>query len=183
MINTQLNFFEEEIIQIKEKPPTILKQEDYVDLKDVCQEFNLLTPMLSYRLYKTGSTHFWGEIDNTGLFEGNDFPFLQNMDTGKIIQMNLPMTYPMFPYFSVKKTVHNVYAHRLIAMAFIQNPNPDHNKVVNHINYNSCDYRASNLEWTTMKENCVGPKKEASKSLEEKYDNIIEGILKKMGRI
>ena len=42
--------------------------------------------------------------------------------------------------------------HRLVASAFI--PNPDNLPVVDHCNRCKTDNRASNLRWTTQKENC-----------------------------
>ncbi len=42
--------------------------------------------------------------------------------------------------------------HRLVAMAFI--PNPDNKPVVDHINRNRADNRVENLQWVTTQENC-----------------------------
>ena len=46
-----------------------------------------------------------------------------------------------------------VRVHRLVAILFVENPNPQLYNEVNHIDRNRANPRADNLEWTTHEEN------------------------------
>lgn len=55
-----------------------------------------------------------------------------------------------------KNSKHNRFlVHRLVALAFI--PNPDNKPNIDHINTIKDDNRADNLRWTTQKENVNNP--------------------------
>lgn len=59
-----------------------------------------------------------------------------------------PVVYLSKPYISKS---HRLHIHRLVASAFIANP--ENKRVVDHINNNRCDNSVSNLRWCTHQEN------------------------------
>jgi len=80
-----------------------------------------------------------------------------------------------------KKVIKRVSVHRLIALAFI--PNPENKPCVNHINGNKKDYRIENLEWCTYAENAmhasrmgllVAPRGEKQKTSKLTNEQVVE---------
>ena len=74
-------------------------------------------------------------------------------------------------HISVKRIDHILSVHRLVAETFCLNDDPQHKKVVDHINAIRDDNRACNLHWVTTAGNCQNPiyLKKLSKDKKKEY--------------
>ena len=92
----------------------------------------------------------WKPIKNyEQLYEISNYGSVRSLYTGKIMKSRIGRDgYIRIP---LSKNGKHEFLHRLLAVAFI--PNPDHLPEVNHINENKMDNNLSNLEWCTHKYN------------------------------
>ena len=84
--------------------------------------------------------------------------------------------YPIV-YLSVSQVDKTCSVHRLVAQAFI--PNPDNKPQVNHINGNKKDNTVDNLEWCTALEN----NRHALRNGLVSHDNMHKALRKKVRKI
>lgn len=93
----------------------------------------------------------WTKIDGFEAYEVSRNGNIRNCNTGKVLKPTLnTWGYPSVTLCANGKR-KNVPVHRIVAMAFIPNPNgfPE----VNHLDENKEHNAVSNLEWATKKAN------------------------------
>lgn len=86
---------------------------------------------------------------------------------GRILKGGKANNYQFVNLKQLDSSQHNHYIHRLVAQAFI--PNPDNKPCIDHIDTNPANNTVENLQWVTHKENmnnpltkeksCIGTKK------------------------
>ena len=92
----------------------------------------------------------WKKIEEFENYSISNEGRIRNDKTGTIRK---PQNYTN-GYFSVRLNRKNLLIHRLVAKAFIENP--ERKPVVDHINGDRKDNRVENLRWVTTAENLMG---------------------------
>ena len=138
----QLTLFKEQIPMIKDI--------DFVDIglllnERIQEEFYKKD---QYYLYKTGGVNRW--ID-----DGAVYPYIKNVETGKSRMPSLMSGEGSYPRINLVNGLNQkkFYMHKMVADAFVVNPDPKNKVLVDHINHNVYDYKVSNLQWSSHREN------------------------------
>jgi hypothetical protein len=101
----------------------------------------------------------WKDIVNSGVnfnYQISSHGRVRNKSDNYILSQNLRDGYKSIgiTYFDNEKSIRKFFKiHRLVAIAFVNNPDPVNNNVANHIDGNKFNNHWTNFEWTTIKEN------------------------------
>ena len=104
----------------------------------------------------------------------NQFPFpIQKICTHqpkcKLKLCNHPVKESINPqgYYQVSLSKRTIGKHRIIAMQWIENDDPENKIHVDHVNRIRCDNRIENLRWTTFSQNLKNAQRKKSEYVQE----------------
>ena len=118
----------------------------YID--NMNQEKEIWKPVVGFEgLYEVSNLGNVRSIDRVIRYsDGRVFNY-----KGKIRKPTVHRDGYLYVMFSINRSIKNVKVHRLVAEAFI--PNPETKTYVDHIDTNRKNNKVSNLRWVTAKEN------------------------------
>jgi len=103
-------------------------------------------------------TEEWKDIEGyEGLYQVSDLGRVRslprNTTSGKILKPGTDRKGYLYVILSKNGKAKSHTVHRLVALAFIPNDDPEHKTEVNHLNEKKSDCRACNLNWMSHKSN------------------------------
>lgn len=121
----------------------------------------------------------WKVVQQHPIYEISSFGFVRNIKTNKLLKLRLTDD----GYISIGLQSKQYRVHRLVAEAFLENP--ENKETVNHINYNRSDNRIENLEWATHREQNIhktkiplntGGKRVVQYTIDNEIVNLFESV-------
>lgn len=95
----------------------------------------------------------WKDIEGyEGVYQVSNFGRVKRVETNRILKGRKDSKGYLMANLSKNSIVSNKTIHRLVAQAFI--PNPENKQDINHIDEDKTNNNVNNLEWSTRKENC-----------------------------
>lgn len=98
----------------------------------------------------------WKDVKGyEGLYQVSDFGRVKSLRRNIILKGGITCKgYRGYVFYKDKNNKKTVYAHKLVAIMFLNHKPAGHKNVVNHINHNKTDNRLENLEVISQRENC-----------------------------
>ena len=131
-----------------------------------------------YIIHSSGGYHFFKDVyaqrnNIPKWFQQPVFPWIQSVHRKNYVPVpRVPLNRGFYPYVSFShKNNKKIKMHKMVATAFIDNP--ENKRIVHHKNNMKFDYRISNLEWRTDKENSEGAGKEKLVSPVDTWDAVM----------
>ena len=93
------------------------------------------------------------KIEGFDNYEVSNLGKVRNIKSGRILKPSLNKNGYLRLWLCKNNKRKHLYLHRIIATAFIDNP--DEKPCVNHIDENKLNNDLSNLEWCTVRENLI----------------------------
>lgn len=110
----------------------------------------------------------------TGLYKINKKGDVLRLKDNKILKGTVTVkNYKQISLLNTSNKSKSYRTHKLVASIFLINPDINTYNVVNHIDHNTTNCNISNLEWTTVSDNC---NKTSGKSLSMSKDKLMQYV-------